>query len=152
MELPYLHFLPHSALFFSSKLLSKCLVKLHFNLSTLKRKLPSANSCQGLVYFLRSRPKVQQIDWVNEMMNSNFERKVRFDFYRVSDVPHRQYRVRWHTCLSEITLGVLIGAGALNRANPIFGITLPGYLPVHIKINVKFTRLCFVYYSVAHAW
>ena len=55
-------------------------------------------------------------------MNSMCENqtiKVSFDFYRVSDVTYRNFRVRLRTCISEMTLGALIGTGALNRAKTV---------------------------------
>ena len=44
---------------------------------------------------------------------------IKIDFYRVSDVPRRRFRVPSRTCISEMALGALIGAGAINRANTI---------------------------------
>ena len=45
--------------------------------------------------------------------------KVSFDFYWVSDVPHRKFRVRLCIYILEVTLDALIGAGALLKANTV---------------------------------
>ena len=51
--------------------------------------------------------KAQPIDWVNATLNKvqlAIKIELSFDFYRVSDVPHLKFRVRLHTCISEMTL------------------------------------------------
>ena len=59
------------------------------------------------------------------MMNQNFERKVSFDFTKslaslASNVGCACTHVCLYTCISEMTLAALIGAGALNRANTVY--------------------------------
>ena len=41
------------------------------------------------------------------------------------DIPHQKFGVRLCTCISEITLGALIGVDALNRANVVICIFYP---------------------------
>ena len=53
------------------------------------------------------------------MCCSNIEVHLSFSFYKVPDVPYRTFKVRLCTCISEMTLGALIGAGALKRANTV---------------------------------
>ena len=59
-----------------------------------------------------------------------------FEFYRVSDVEHRKFRVRLCTCISELTLDVLIGADALNRANTVFILVVPSVHGFVINVTI----------------
>ena len=46
-----------------------------------------------------------ETDKINSISENPTEIKVCFDFYRVSDVPHRKLRVCLCTCISEKNLG-----------------------------------------------
>ena len=54
--------------------------------------------------------------------------KIDFDFYGVSDIPQRQFRVRLCTYISEKNLGALLGACVLNRANTVFASEVKDFL------------------------
>ena len=55
----------------------------------------------------------------NEIKRLNI--KISLDFTG-SDILHRTFRARLCTCISQIILGAPFGAGALNRANTVYGI------------------------------